>query len=631
VKTCSTGDRRRTCRSIVRFSVATITASIAAGYVLGGFTYPGNLWWVALCTLLYVWLARPIVDLYVSVGLCLLSRFRGLPSIDEPDEPLSADHRMALVYCVRATSEEAVHQACDSMRRSLDGNHSEYLHAIYLSDTEKIPLILSEITRIRKIQESYGCNRVLYVHRSSGWGRKWGAYQDLMIWLHTGSEAVSTYTAPRYGDYRRDAALPLFSLQQLADVVSPSVVRREEVSSGIIGDAERLHPAPGNHVRYMVVSDADVEWENGSLRVLAGIMRHPQNRSYSVFQPHIAVRNHSSSIYAWMLAVGRRFSEFAHLAVWRANECFYFFGKGGIRIADYIDTMLRSEQEILFPRALSHDFLEAAHLRTAYVPRVHAMEDVPTSYTEDLQRMRRWVAGDLLVIVNKQLVPRLKRMLRIVHGRQHTVESSRVRPELRFVLLAPVRFVLSPSLFGLFVLLRLLGGSITGLYVPGNVQAEVASLCFVLFGVVLLPRVAGPIAAGIHTRRFNFREIRSVIGASIPELFLSTLIFLQQLIDRTAAVIGAASSILRVSKTRGQLPWRTSQEAAVSARDQSYAQIYRERLIVLVIGLGMAVGTYVSQSAETFWFTMPIWLSFVLGPGLSKITGRSVAFRGSAQ
>jgi membrane glycosyltransferase len=615
-------------RTALELTAVSITAIAAVGYVLGGFTYGGNLWWVLVCTLLYAWLARPIVDLYLCVAVCLFSRPRILPATAFPPEGIPPDHKTALVYCVRATSEHAIAQALESLEVSLAGNASPSLYAIYLSDTENAALVAREIDLVQDSQRRFGRTKVIYMHRTVNWGRKWGAYQDLMLWLHRGSTRAETYLDPKYGRLSRDPCLPLFSLSFMGEGGRSVMATDAELASGMVGDIAELRSPDSPPVQYMVVSDADVRWEPGSLLLLAGIMANPANSAYSIFQPHVRILNESASVYARMLAVGREFSEFVQLAVWKANDAFFFFGKGGIRIDDYIRVMLRPGEEVLFPQALSHDFLEASYLRTAYVPHIHVVENAPSSYIEDLERMQRWLIGDLLVIWHRRTLPRLAALRRLITRRQRVEGQEGPQPEMLFVMQAPVRFAFSSSAFALFLILRLVGGSVAGLYTPGSVGAELASFSFALFGVLLLPRFVGPIAASVHLGKHNGREIGRIVLGSLPELVLSTLIFLQQLFDRNVALVKATWSIWSASRDRRQLDWTTSQQAEGKEGGTTYCQVYRRRLGIVTVGLATWVGVYLSQPVSTMWFTLPITLSFVLGPALSKATGLRAARHG---
>ncbi|HEX2612978.1 MAG TPA: glucoamylase family protein, partial [Fibrobacteria bacterium] len=176
-----------------------------------------------------------------------------------------------------------------------------------------------------------------------------------------------------------------------------------ECFSEIVGDMSVLP-----EVRYVITLDADTQIPRDAARQLAGTMAHPLNRpvfdaakgivreGYGVLQPRLGVSLPSAGD-SWFI---RLFAGEAGIDPYtRAVSDVYqdVFGQGsfvgkGIYDVDAFERALTGR----FPEntVLSHDLLEACHVRSALVSDVEFFEEHPSRYNVDVDRRHRWIRGD---------------------------------------------------------------------------------------------------------------------------------------------------------------------------------------------------------------------------------------------
>ncbi|MDP8233920.1 MAG: hypothetical protein P9M06_03860, partial [Candidatus Saelkia tenebricola] len=112
------------------------------------------------------------------------------------------NRRTAILYSAFCGSESDVIEIATKMRLSLSRNDEKNVVATFLSDSANPDVVRREVEEVLKLQEEFGKDRVFYFHRGQGFGKKWGSYQDLGLFLRTGNSTPSTYTDPKW-DYRK--------------------------------------------------------------------------------------------------------------------------------------------------------------------------------------------------------------------------------------------------------------------------------------------------------------------------------------------------------------------------------------------------------------------------------------------
>ena len=168
----------------------------------------------------------------------------------------------------------------------------------------------------------------------------------------------------------------------------------------LAGDREQLH------ARYILCLDGDTRLVPGAARALIGAAMHPSNvpqvengivtRGHGLIHPRMSVELESA------LA-----TDFARLYAGQGGidpygaptgELFFdLFGRGGFSGKGILDAeaYLRClEDRFEENRVLSHDALEGAYLRGAYMGDVELTDGAPVTASAWFRRMHRWVRGD---------------------------------------------------------------------------------------------------------------------------------------------------------------------------------------------------------------------------------------------
>jgi membrane glycosyltransferase len=582
--------------------------------------YEGNYWFVAICGMFFAYLVLPITRASLQVLVCLVSTAERLAARDF-SIGIPTTERAALAYCVRARTRASVSATLGTLEFSIRENNDENLLAIYLSDTDDTELVAQEIMGIRELQDRIGVDRVFYFHRSRAWGKKWGAYQDLMLWLR-GYDSPVAYLDAKYGKYRRDPACCLFSLAILDQYSAGAMVNVAEKDTGIIGDTSKLRACQHAKVKHLLVSDGDVVWPAGAAIRVVGTMAHPSNREFAIFQPAITIRNRSGTMFAALLSCGHDMWEFTRLAIWKIWRAHLFYGKGGLNIDVYLSTMLQKGREVLAPTTLSHDFVEAMYLRTAYLPYIRIGENVPENYYEDFQRLQRWVLGDIIGMLSETM-KLVRRATRLPWRRTDSYEVVPDRTSGSLALGQVRQSLLSPLAFSsLLIVITVQSGTGQHTLVRHGVF-ELLLLAFLLGTICLTPRILGPIVVGRHLGKRPTRPLKLILLAVFFELPLSTLVFLQQVVDRNTAILRASWTIMSTIQYGKELIWEPSCDLHISLETKSFLNVYRGRCVLVLIGFAWPAFLYAAEAISMLWFASPIWLSFILGPALAKWTGTS--------
>ena len=169
------------------------------------------------------------------------------------------------------------------------------------------------------------------------------------------------------------------------------------------GDAEQL-----SAVRFLLVMDSDTRMTPGAAKELVGAMLHPLCRAetdaehgvvttgWGILSPRVgmtlsaAMRSDFSRIFAGQGGTDPYGGACSELYM----DCFGrsgFSGKGLIDVDGYLQCLDSRIPENL---TLSHDAVEAAFLRSAFVGDVELTDSFPGGVLPYLRRQERWVRGD---------------------------------------------------------------------------------------------------------------------------------------------------------------------------------------------------------------------------------------------
>lgn len=264
-----------------------------------------------------------------------------------------------------------------------------------------------------------------YLHRPGSTLRKCGQYQDLMLYC-AGTEESFAYSDERYGKHRRTKEV-LFDM----DRSSPNTRLLQSL-----------------RVKYTLVMDSDNTLVHGGLSRLVHVAE--RHEAHYVFQPCVEIHNerkpHGCTVYQEVHAIIQNLNAKSSATLFACFAHAPFFGKGLIRNADYVRTMIGSKEapiDAVPLHALSHDTFESMLLPCMHVPSVSIRESACRTHIDWHVREKRWNMGDMMVLLHH--LPRAC----------HPYYKGQVRFSFQrtYFALAASRVVLSRPLLLLFLLL----------------------------------------------------------------------------------------------------------------------------------------------------------------------------------
>ena len=532
----------------------------AAVYIaaLAGLTLFGCL---AACTLLgaaaALLLIVPLWSLFkgfVDFLLLRLLRPRPLPRMDltdgVPAEGKSICVLSALLGCVEL---ERLEQLRLASRREGENLLFGLLADLPGAKTETAPqdaaLIAQAEETIRALNEKYGGGFYLFLRKRSfdgegysGHERKRGALTELARLLCGGESALS-----------------------------------------VTGDREALRGT-----RYIISLDADTRVFPGALGRLIGAALHPLNRpvpgrdglpvsGHAVIHPRIETELESAGAtdFALIFAGPGGSDPYGGLSTELYMDA---FGSGGFAGKGILDArmLLKCGEKLPEGRVLSHDALEGAYLRGAYMSDVSVVDAFPAKPLSYFKRLHRWVRGDW------QNAPWIfKRELPLM-------DRFRLLESLRRSLLAPVTF--TAMLLGLCC-------ESPGLQLAGWAALLTLGQDLLLtLGEAGLRREDGRVRLRRHTR------LLTGLGGAIVRCFMRLWLLPYEAWVCLSAILTALWR-MTVSHRR-LLQWTTFAEVRATA---SFAEHVRAMFPCVVLGvllMGFAPGAP-GKAAGLMWLVSP--------------------------
>lgn len=315
----------------------------------------------------------------------MLSKPLLLPRMDF-SKGIPADSRTLVIVPTMLTSVQNIEDLFKALEIRFLANQDDNLHFGLLtdyrdSDTETLPedeaLLLLAGQRIADLNEQY--NRFDYdtfflFHRP----RRWNPREN--IWM----------------GYERKRG-KLSDLNRLLQGGS------KESFSHIEGDVRDLAG-----VKYIITLDTDTQLVRDSARQFIGTMAHPLNQpyynetrkrvtsGYGILQPRVSVSlpGANRSLYARMGASEPGIDPYTRSVSDVYQDLFEegsFIGKGIYDIEAFEQALAGRFPE---NRILSHDLLEGSYARAGLLSDVQLYEEVPSTYSADVNRRHRWIRGD---------------------------------------------------------------------------------------------------------------------------------------------------------------------------------------------------------------------------------------------
>ncbi|MDH3672675.1 MAG: glycosyltransferase family 2 protein, partial [Gammaproteobacteria bacterium] len=462
--------------------------------------------------------------------------------------------------------------------------------------------------------------RFKYIHRTSTTLKKAGQYQDLMLLGSRGLDRPFTYLEEKHGNLGRSPETPVFGFlanlkddQGLSKGHFESMVRELEARGAQdisdLKQAGQTHGTPEDvSYRYTVMLDADNRAPAGSVRSLVEIAAANPERGF--LQAGLLLFN-MDTWHAFREILAHRTVSKMSEALFRALGRFGAYGKGLANNAMFLERFVgtpKAPRETLPIDILSHDTIEALFLNPAYVPHVYFYEGVATNVFSRQMQLTRWALGDLMNAIF--LLPRSV-------GRVFTLakklfrNSGRENPSGCFDLLAPsvtARYIahlstrahLQAPLFFLWIFIETFG---QGILVHTNPILMRAHLYFIVFGLVLLPKMYAPSLHFLSGIRHWLRDqpagalremdsgVRGFVAAWL-EIVTAPFVYMPDILRAPVRLWRAVKSLIV-----GQAAWTVQAEVERETKHISFMESLKETWRSSALALGFTVALW--------WFEVP--------------------------
>ncbi|TVQ24488.1 MAG: glycosyl transferase [Spirochaetaceae bacterium] len=330
----------------------------------------------------------PLSQLSVEIMNYLIMRLlppRALAKMDYRETGIPDEYRTLVVVPMLLTNTRTIDAQVSSIEiRFLANPDENLLYSLFTDYTDcdtqhrsdDDPLLQRAIAGLAGLNERYGNDRFLLLHRQRVWSESERAF---------------------IGWERKRGKLE--ELNRLIDGTRP----HDAGKLVYLGDPERLRA-----VRFIITLDSDTQLPSGTARRMVETLAHPLNRprlddegriaagTYTIIQPRVSpsLPSTTGSTFSrlFSLAVGidpytRVVSDLNHDLSGEGS----YHGKG---IYD-----VRAFSRVLsgrFPeeRLLSHDLIEGAHVRVGLASDIELLDEFPQDYLTYTVRQHRWIRGD---------------------------------------------------------------------------------------------------------------------------------------------------------------------------------------------------------------------------------------------
>lgn len=491
---------------------------------------------------------------------------------------------LVVVPCL-LTTREAVEELIEQLEVHYLANSAGELYFALLSDwtdsdTLDAPddeaLLLAALGGVARLNQQYGQNRFLLLHRKRLWNPQQGKW---MGWERKRGK--------------------LHELNRLL---------RGETDTNFMVIGGKL-PA---YVRFVITLDADTKFPRDAARRLVGKIAHPLNRpcidagllrvveGYGILQPRVAPSlpaRGNGSLFQRIFSTRRGSDPY----VFAVSDVYQdMFGEGsfagkGIYDIDAFETTLSGR--IPDNTMLSHDLFEGNFVRTALVSDIEVVEEYPERYTVAAARQHRWVRGDW------QLLP-------WIVGCAPAGASGKAGPQSALGLWKMIDN-LRRSLGPVLSLLALFAG---WLWLPGPfVVAWTIFIVFAAFVPAILPMFAG---SGLRSTQLSINnQLQIVANDAVQAISLTAanFIFLAHQAVLMADAIGRTLFRLFVSR-RHLLEWMTAAQVE-SSTHPGLNSAYRLMIGSVVIGL-LSLAIVIARG-NTAISALPFVLLWLAAPAIA--------------
>ncbi|MDC8016091.1 GH36-type glycosyl hydrolase domain-containing protein [Tahibacter soli] len=363
-------------------------------------------------------------------------------------------------------------------------------------------------------------------------------------------------------------------------------------------------------VRYVLTLDADSRLPPRALKRLVATAAHPLNAAvldaearrvvagYAVFQPRITISlptpEHATA-YRRLNAGATGIDPYAGLASDPYQDIASsgtFWGKGLYDVRAFSRAV---DWRVQPGTLLSHDLVEGALARCAYVSDVELIEDFPSHSEVDAQRHHRWMRGDW------QLLP-------MIAG-PNALELPPVERWKAFDNL--LRSLAAPGAVALLVTGWLLGAG-----------AALAATTFVVAAFAAFAFIdAVPAPAASPTRRAWLPLVRTAAVHAAEHLGAALWRLSRLAREATLSLDAIARTLARLARRRNLLEWATAEQTERRARHDPAYFVASHRYALIVVAALAALVVFVPGAA---WrFALPWLVAWSVAPFAAWLASRA--------
>jgi len=480
-----------------------------------------------------------------------------------------------------------------------------------------------------------------YIHRTSTTLKKAGQYQDLMLLGSRGIDRPFTYLEEKYGNRGRSPEVPVFGF--CSNLVNDQALLKHEFEQttnlleargmqdimDLKYEGQTYGTSEDISYRYTVLLDADNRVPADAIRSLVEIAAANPERGF--FQSGLLGSN-MDTWHAFREILSHHTVSKMPEAQFRAFGRFGNYGKGladnDVFIEQFIGTP-QAPRETLPLDILSHDTIEALYLNPAYVPQIFFYEAVSSNAFSRQAQQTRWTQGDLMnaVLLMPKSFGRAFVLAKKLFGNSYSdnlsnsIKAPAVPYTAHYIAHFSSRALLRAPLFFLWIFIETFGQAIL---IHTNPVLMKVHFYFIVFGLVLLPKMYKPSLKFIAGVRFAFLRQRSKAIRNMESAFRGFIAaWLEILTTPFVHMPDVLFSPLRLwlamkSLLNGQATWKVQAEVERETQHISFMGALKNTWGYTAIALAFSLALWSFEASVsilliallTTWLVFPVtvWL-----------------------
>ena len=355
------------------------------------------------------------------------------------------------------------------------------------------------------------------------------------------------------------------------------------------------------NIKYIITLDADTELVLDSASSLVGAMAHILNRpeidektnivtsGYGIMQPRVGIDlnisnyNLFTKIFAGAGGIDSYTNAISDLYQDNFKEGI-FTGKGIYDLKVYSKVL---KDQIPENTVLSHDLLEGCYLRCGLVSDIMLMDGYPTKYNSFMNRLSRWIRGDVQIV-------------RWISSKRHLNLLS------RYKILDNIR----RSLLEISIIFSLIFVGIVGAAFNKNVLGIIISLLVVTIIPFILELINYLVFKknGEQKQKTFTPKISGIKGSFIRGILTLGCLPYKAYVSLKSILI---SSYRLIVSHKHLLEWMTSEEAEKQAKGDLFSYI-KQMVVNIILGLILVFTKNIFfVCLGIFWMITPVFMWYI--------------------